>query len=113
MAASHQLARVTPYVVRLLDDEYVQDQIAAGLTSLRASAKRARAQRANQVLEDQRLHKQLRDVAGSFSNAVRALRQPSQAKRHPLRRGVLLLAGVGAAAAAGQTLRSASGGTGG
>jgi hypothetical protein len=111
MPVSDQLARVTPYAVRLLNDEYIQDQIGAGLTSLRASAKRARAQRANQVLEDQRLHKQLRNVMGSFSNAVRALRQPPQSKRHPVRRSVLVLAGVGVAAAAGQTLRSASGGT--
>ena len=112
MATSTQLSRVTPYVARLLDDDYVQDQLAAGLSSLRQSAKRARAQRANQALNDQRLRRQIGTSVQSFTNAISALRQPPP-KGHPVRRAVLLLAGAAAGIAAGQALRSKSGGSGG
>jgi hypothetical protein len=106
MSGTVQLSRVTPYVQRLLQDEYVQDQIAQGITGLRRSARRANGRGASDALKDRRLRQHLSGAAGSLTNAVRALRQPEPPKRHLLRRGLLLGVAVGGAALAWQSRSS-------
>lgn len=104
MSAADQLSRVTPYVQRLLQDQYIQDQIGEAITGLRRSTRRAKGRRASDALKDRRLRTQLRNAAGSLTAAARALRQPEPPKRHRLTGGLLLAgaAAVGGAAWAGQ-----------
>jgi hypothetical protein len=105
MSGNVQLSRITPYVQRLLQDEYVQDQIGQAITELRRSGRRANGRGATEALKDRRLRQQLSGAAGSLTNAARALRQPEPPKRHLVRRGLLLGAAVGGVA---WTLRSKS-----
>ena len=98
MAVTDQLARVTPYLRRLLQDEYVQEQLRAALTGLRDSSRRAKRQKTSDALKDRRLSRELRDVAGSLTGAARALGQPAPPERHLLQRALLLTAVAGGAA---------------
>lgn len=102
MTASDQLSRITPYVGRLLEDEYIQEQIGQAITGLRNSSRRAKRQSPTESLQDQRLRRQLRDAIGSFTAASRALTQPPPPKHHRVRNAVLLLVAASAVAAAWQ-----------
>ena len=97
MSAADQISRITPYLERLLRDDYIQEQLADAVTGLRRSSRRAKGRGATQALKDRRLRDQLRVAVGSLTEAVRALRQPEPPKRHWLRRA-LLLAAVGGGA---------------
>jgi hypothetical protein len=101
MAASEQLSRVKPYLGRLLEDEYIQDQIGQALTELRRSSRRAKGRSASEALADRRLRGQLRNAADSLTEALRALSEPP-AKRHAVRRTLLVTAAAGGAAFAWQ-----------
>lgn len=97
MSATDQISRVTPYLERLLRDEYVQEQLGDAVTGLRRSSRRAKGQTATEALTDRRLRNQLTAAAGSLTEAARALRQPEPPKRHGLRRALLLAAAGGGA----------------
>jgi hypothetical protein len=101
MAATDQLSRLTPYARRLLEDEYIQAELGAALTELRRSSRRAKGRSASAALNDRRLRGQLRDAAGSLGHVVRALQDPP-AKRHPIRRALLLTVAAGGAVLAWQ-----------
>ena len=98
MNATDQLSRLTTYVGRLLEDEYIQDQLGQALSGLRNSSRRAKGHSASEAIKDRRLRSQLLDAARSLTEAARALKQPEPPERHPVRRGLLLTAAVGAAA---------------
>lgn len=106
MSAADQISRVTPYLERLLRDDYIQEQLGDALTGLRASSRRAKRRGATEALKDRRLRNHLSAAAGSLTEAVRALAQPEPPKRHWVRRALLLAAvGVGAALAWQRTSR--------
>jgi hypothetical protein len=96
MAVSDQLSRITPYLERLLADEYVQDQLSQGVSDLGKARKRAKGRKAQAALADRRLRSQLQGAAGALAEAFRALRTPEPPRRHRLRRVVLLAGVVGA-----------------
>jgi hypothetical protein len=96
MATTDQLSRLTPYVRRLLEDDYIQDELGAVLAELRRSSRRAKGRSASAALNDRRLRGQLRDAASSLGHVVRALQDPP-AKRHPIRRALLLTVAAGGA----------------
>lgn len=73
MTATGQLSRITPYVARLLEDEYIQEQIGQAFDELRRSARRAKGRKASEALNDQQLRNQIRSAVGSLTNARRAL----------------------------------------
>jgi hypothetical protein len=98
MSAADQMSRITPYLERLLRDDYVQEQLGDAVTGLRRSSRRAKARGATEALKDRRLRNQLGAAAGSLTAAVRALTQPEPPKRHLLRRALLLAAAAGAGA---------------
>jgi hypothetical protein len=98
MSATDQLSRITPYVSRLLQDEYVQDQIGDAIAGLRRSSRRAKGREASDALTDRRLQRQVSGAAGSLTAAVRALRKPPPPKRHLATRAVALAAAAGGAA---------------
>lgn len=91
MSATDQLSRVTPYVSRLLEDQYVQDQLGAAFTNLVQGSQRARRKGPKQAVQDRKLHRQLRDAVVALTAAVEALQKPRPRKRRFLK-GALLLA---------------------
>jgi hypothetical protein len=93
-----RLSGLTPYVERLLDDDYIQEQIGEAFTSLRRGSRRAKGHSPKAALKDRRLRSQLRDAAGSLIAAARALKTPPRPKRQRLRRGLVVGAAVGATA---------------
>ncbi len=98
MSATDQISRVTPYLERLLRDDYIQEQLGDAITGLRRSSQRAKGRGATEALKDRRLRDQLTAAAGSLTEAARALSQPEPPKRRWLR-GALLLAAAGGGAA--------------
>jgi hypothetical protein len=108
MSATDQISRITPYLERLLRDDYVQEQLGDAVTGLRRSSRRAKGRGATEALKDRRLRNQLSAAAGSLTAAARALTQPEPPKRHWLRRALLLAAAAGGATLAWQQTRSNS-----
>ena len=106
MTATDRLARIAPYLWRLLEDEYVQEQLGQAITGLRQSSRRAKGHSASESIRDKRLRAQLRDAANSLIEAARALQQPPQPKRHRLRRTLLLSAAAVAGALVWRTRSS-------
>ena len=99
MSAVDQLSRLGPYLGRLLEDEYVQEQIGQAIIGLRRSYRRASGRRTSDALKDKRLRSQVRDTVNSLLKAASALQgKPAKRRRRRFRRA-LLLAGAGAAAA--------------
>lgn len=97
MTPTEQLARIAPYLGRLLEDEYIEDQIGQAATQLRRSSKRVKLQSAGEVIKDQRLLGQLRAAARSLTAAGCVLKKPPRAQRGPLRAAALMLTGAGIA----------------
>jgi chemotaxis response regulator CheB len=88
------------YAQRLLDNEYVQDNLAQAVESLRAAYRRASKRRVEPT-RDEKLRRQVRAAARSLTEAASALKTGRQKpKRRPGRRLIVVLAlGVGGAAA--------------
>jgi len=108
MSATDQIARVTPYLERLLADDQIQDQLTDALAALRRSSRRAKGRGPAQALNDRRLRRQLTAAAGSLTQAIRALSQPEPPKRHWLRRAFLLAVAAGGATVAWQRMKTNS-----
>jgi hypothetical protein len=82
MAKSKKPKSALPYVQRLLEDEYVQEQLRDAASGLRAVYQRARTRR-TEAAEDKRLYGKLRKAATSVRRAATALQRP---KPKPKRR---------------------------
>ena len=99
MTPTEQLARIAPYLGRLLEDEYAQEQIGQAIIGWRRSYRRASGRRTSDALKDKRLTSQVRETVNSLLKAASALQgKPAKRRRRRFRRA-LLLAGAGAAAA--------------
>ncbi len=97
MARTNKAKATLPYVQRLLQDEYVQEQLREAVVGLRNAYGRA-ARKRSQAPEDKKLYDSLRRAATSIRNATMALRKPEPP---PKRRGrKLLIIAVAAGAAA-------------
>jgi hypothetical protein len=81
--AKKKAASSVPYIQRLLEDEYVQEQLRNAASGLRAVYRRA-SRRGGQAAEDKRLYGNLRQAATSIRKATLALQRP---KPEPKRRG--------------------------
>lgn len=80
-----------PYVQRLLEDEFVQEQLrnaASGARAVYASARRERSKAA----DDKALYRNLRQAATSIRNAAMALRRPEPPKRRVRKAAIIGLA---------------------
>ena len=76
--------RATAVLDRLMDDDYLQEQLAAGAAGVRAAYKRARAVRTQQAVKDQKLYDHIRGAAASLTEAAR--RAAGKPKPEPKRR---------------------------
>jgi ferric-dicitrate binding protein FerR (iron transport regulator) len=92
--------RAGTYAQRLIENEYVQENLLQAADSLRSAYRRAGKRRVEPT-RDEKLRRQLRDAALSLREATSALK--SDRRRPKRRRGrrvlVVLVLGAGAAAA--------------
>src|SRR5437588_7193133 len=72
-----------PYIRRVLEDEYIQEQLRSAASGIRAVYRRVSRQ-GGQAAEDKRLYGNLRQAATSIRKATTALQRP---KPQPKRRG--------------------------
>jgi ferric-dicitrate binding protein FerR (iron transport regulator) len=80
MAKTDKAKSALPYARRLLEDEYVQEQLRSAAVALRTAYGRARAERAD-ATEDKRLYGHVREAAISLRKATTALQRPKPAPR--------------------------------
>jgi hypothetical protein len=86
------------YIQRVLQDDFVQDQLRTMVTELRSTFRRAKQERGRSV-EDKKLYGNVRQVAISARNVARAFTHPEPEPTHRGRRlAVIVLAIAGAAA---------------
>jgi hypothetical protein len=99
MAASDNSEQALAYAERLLDNAYVQDNLASAAANLRSAYRRGSKRRVK-PMRDAKIREQVRDAALSLNEAATALRT-GRSKPEP-RWGVrvLVLAGVGVIGAA-------------
>ncbi|HKO28528.1 MAG TPA: hypothetical protein VJU80_13800 [Solirubrobacteraceae bacterium] len=97
MAKSNNAKSAVPYARRLLEDEYVQEQLRNAVGGLRAAYDRARKQRAK-ATEDKRLYGHVREAATSIRNAATALQRPKPKPKRRLRKVAVLAGAIGASA---------------
>jgi hypothetical protein len=95
--AKKQAESAVPYIRRLLEDEYVQEQLRSAASGLRAVYQRASRQ-GGQAAEDKRLYANLRQAATSVRRATTALQRPKPAPKHRGRKiAIMALIGGGGA----------------
>jgi hypothetical protein len=87
MATTSKAKSALPYVQRLLEDKYVQDQLRDATVGVRSTYRRA-VRRRGQATDDKKLYRSLRRAATSIRNATIALRRPEPP---PKRRGRKML----------------------
>ena len=111
MAKSKNAKSALPYVRRLIEDEYVQEQLRNAAGGLRAAYERARKERA-QATEDKRLYAHLREAATSIRKAAVALQGPKAKPKRRLRKVVILALAAGGTALLTLKLQKQQSGTG-
>ena len=97
MSAGNRIGKAAPYLGRLLNDDYVQDQVRELVTGLRQGGTRAKRKGANKAVSDRRVRQQLAAAAVAAGRAARTLREPEPPKRHLVRRTLSVGAVAGAA----------------
>src|SRR5215216_1104423 len=84
----------TAVIERLLDDDYLHEQMAAGAERLRAAYHRSRSLSRREAVQDKKLYDHVRDEVGSLSEAARRVAgkpKPEPPKRRGRRVSVLLI----------------------
>ena len=97
--ASDKVANAGTYAQRLIENEYVQENLAQGVESLRAAYRRASKRRVEPT-RDEKLRRQVRDAALSLREAASALQSGRRKPKRRRGRRVVVLVSVGAGAAA-------------
>jgi hypothetical protein len=98
MARNEKSGRLTPYARELLENDYVRENLRDGVTKLQAAYQRARKRRVEPT-RDERFRRQVSSGAQSLAEAGRALRSRRRGPERRWRTRVLVIAGLGAAAA--------------
>jgi len=104
MALTDQLARSGPYLERLLDDDYVLENLADAARRGRDVYARAAGRPARKAATDKRLQRSLRDGAASTREVILALQGKRRVRRG--RRGLRALALIAAGGAAAAVVAS-------
>lgn len=110
MAATESASRLGPYVERLLQNAYVQDNLLDAVENLREAYERAQKRRVEPA-RDEKIRRQLRQSALSLQKAGEALKSGRQKPKKRRAKRMLMLAslgavGVAAALAASEEFRS-------
>lgn len=89
--------RPTAVLERLIADDYLQEQLGAGASRLRAAYRRAQSVRAEQAVQDKYVYDHLRGAAAALTAAGRRAvgKPPPEPKRRSRLPAVLILAAVG------------------
>ena len=90
MTPNRQAKKAIPYIRRLLEDEYVQEQLRDAVIASRATYLRVRRQPA-QATDDRRVYRGLRQASTAYRNALAALRPPEPEPKRRVRK-VLVVA---------------------
>jgi hypothetical protein len=90
---------LTPYLERLIDNRYAQENLSEAAEKLRAAYRRASKRRVEPT-RDEKLREQLRQAALSISEAGKAIKTGRQKPRKRWGRRMLVVIGVGAVGAA-------------
>jgi len=93
-----QAKSAVPYVRRVLEDEYVHEQLRRASAGLRAAYGRVSSRR-GEAAEDKKLYGHLREAATSARRAVLAVRRRPEPKRRGRKLLLVVVAGGGAAVA--------------
>ncbi|HKH14691.1 MAG TPA: hypothetical protein VKA47_08565 [Solirubrobacterales bacterium] len=99
MAASDYPDKAGVYAQRLIDNEYVQENLVQAVESLRAAYRRASKRRVEPA-RDEKLRRQVRQAALSLREAASALQSGRSKPKKRRGRRVLVVLAVGAGAAA-------------
>ena len=110
MTATESASRLGPYVERLLQNAYVQDNLLDAVENLREAYERAQKRRVEPA-RDEKIRRQLRQSALSLQKAGEALKSGRQKPKKRRAKRMLILAslgavGVAAALAASEEFRS-------
>jgi hypothetical protein len=110
MTATESASRLGPYVERLLQNAYVQDNLLDAVENLREAYERAQKRRVEPA-RDEKIRRQLRQSVLSLQKAGEALKSGRQKPKKRRAKRTLVLAslgavGVAAALAASDELRS-------
>jgi hypothetical protein len=88
-----------PYLQRLVEDDYVHDQLSEAAMRLNKAYRRGKRKKAAEAAEDKKLYAHVRGASASLRRAVTAVqRKPPPEPKHRARK--LAAAGVAAAGAA-------------
>src|SRR5216110_3509894 len=85
------------YLQRLVEDDYVQEQLRTAATGLRAAYDRV-ARKRTKAAEDKKLYGNLQQAATSIRNALIALKRPEPKPQHRVRKVLTAVAVVGGGA---------------
>jgi hypothetical protein len=99
MAATESASRLGPYVERLLQNAYVQDNLLDAVENLREAYERAQKRRVEPA-RDEKIRRQLRQSALSLQKAGEALKSGRQKPKKRRGKRMLILASLGAAGVA-------------
>ena len=91
--------RMGMYGQRLLDNDYVQENLSQAVESLRAAYRRASKRRVEPT-RDEKLRRQVREAARSFAEAASALKANRQKPKRKRGRRLIVVMVLGAAGAA-------------
>jgi ferric-dicitrate binding protein FerR (iron transport regulator) len=95
--AKKRAESTVPYIQRVLEDEYVQEQLRSAASGIRAVYRRANKQ-GGKAAEDKRLYRSLRQAATSARRATTALKRPKPKPKRRFRKiGTAALVGGGGA----------------
>ncbi len=108
MALADGVKRMQPYITRLVESEYAQENLREALGNLRGAYGRVSGRKPAEVAEDKKLYGQVRRAATAFkeTGAAVAGRRQKPKRRWPKRVAVAVVLGASAAAASNRTVRS-------
>ena len=99
MAVSNAASRLGPLAERVLENQYAQENLNAGLAHLHAAYRRASKRRVKPT-QDRKVREQVRRGAASIAEAANAFKSDRRKPKRKTGRVVLVVVGVAAAGAA-------------
>jgi len=99
LAPRDTASRIGPIAQRLVENQYAQENLRAGVDSLQAAYRRASKRRVRPD-EDRKVREQVRQGAASIAEAARALKSDRRKRKKQRGKVVLVIVGVAGAGAA-------------